>query len=308
MIWKIKIILFLIVLTGCKKENVTDLLEHNNTYLIEADELETIAEQTNIKIIDFRKKDLYNEEHIVGALNIWRSDIEDSTYNFRGMMASKLQIEKLFSQLGIENDDMLVIYDNNGLCDASRLWWILQNYDFNNVKLLHGGINEWKKNNGMVTREYPIKKASVFRLNEKPSFRYYVSKEQVQESLNRNTFILDVRTFDEYSGKKQKLGATKGGRIPNSVNIDWADAINYDGDMRLKSIVDLEKLYSQLNIAKDDLIIVYCHSGVRSAHTTFVLTQLLGYKNVKNYDGSWTEWSYYTDLPIESDSLTIINN
>jgi thiosulfate/3-mercaptopyruvate sulfurtransferase len=311
MIWRTNVIILLIVLAGCKSDNVTYLSEYNDTYLIEADELKTVADQSNFKIIDFRKKEIYDKEHIAGALNIWRTDIEDSTYNYKGVMASKQQIEKLFSRLGIENEDTLVIYDDNGLCDATRLWWVLQNYDFRNVKLLHGGIQEWKKNNGEVSSEYPITKTTVFRLNENPSFKYYVSKEQVLEVLNNrdnNTVLLDTRTFDEFSGKKQKLGATKGGRIPNSIHIDWAEAINYNGDMRIKSIEDLERLYGQLNIDKDDPIIVYCHSGVRSAHTTFVLTQLLGYKNVKNYDGSWTEWSYYNELPKESDSLTIIKN
>jgi thiosulfate/3-mercaptopyruvate sulfurtransferase len=311
MIWRTNVIILLIVLAGCKKDNVTDVSEDNDTYLIEADELKTIADQSNIKIIDFRKKEIYEKEHITGALNIWRTDIEDNSYNYKGVMASKQQIEKLFSRLGIENNDTLVIYDDNGLCDAARLWWVLQNYDFKNVRLFHGGIKEWKNNNGKVSSEYPIIKTTVYRLNEKPSLKYYVSKEQVQEVLNNNinnTILLDTRTSDEFSGKKQKLGATKGGRIPNSIHIDWADAINYNGDKRLKSLEELETIYNRLNIKKEDSIIVYCHSGVRSAHTTFVLTQLLGYKNVKNYDGSWIEWSYYNDLPFENDSLTLINN
>ena len=109
-------------------------------------------------------------------------------------------------------------------------------------------------------------------------------------------------------GKQQKTGAAKAGRIPNSVCIDWSLAIHYNDDKKIKSIEELEQVYSVLGISKSDPIIVYCHSGVRSAHTTFILTQLLGYKNVKNYDGSWTEWSHFNDLPTEQDSITTLLN
>ena len=300
--------LFLLIISACKHEKANDFEKVEATYLIEANELKGIAQQPNIKIIDFRKKEIYENEHIVGALNIWRTDIEDSSYPYSGIMASKTQIESLFGQLGITTDDTLIVYDDNGLCEASRLWWILQNYDFKNIKLLHGGISEWKSNNGQVTTEIPKVNTAIFKLNKDPKMQYYVSKEQVSDALNSNVVILDTRTSEEFSGKRQKKGATKAGRIPNSIHIDWAQTINYNGNKHLKSLKELEIIYSELNIKKNDSIIVYCHSGVRSAHTTFVLTQLLGYKHVKNYDGSWTEWSYFNDLPINGNNITLIKN
>ena len=300
--------LFLLIISACKHEKANDFEKVEATYLIEANELKGIAQQPNIKIIDFRKKEIYENEHIVGALNIWRSDIEDSSYPYSGIMASKTQIESLFGQLGITTDDTLIVYDDNGLCEASRLWWILQNYDFKNIKLLHGGISEWKSNNGQVTTQIPKVNTAIFKLNKDPKMQYYVTKEQVSDALNSNVVILDTRTSDEFTGKRQKKGATKAGRIPNSIHIDWAETINYNGNKHLKSLKELEIIYSKLNIKKNDSIIVYCHSGVRSAHTTFVLTQLLGYKHVKNYDGSWTEWSYFNDLPIKGESITLIKN
>jgi len=124
--------------------------------------------------------------------------------------------------------------------------------------------------------------------------------------LTANTLIVDTRSANEFSGKRQKLGANKGGRIKNSKMFDWSDAIQFSGNKKLKSVDELKVIYGPLNATVDDAIIVYCHSGVRSAHTTFVLTQLLGYKNVKNYDGSWTEWSHFDDLPFEQDSITSI--
>lgn len=308
MSWRISIILYLLIISACKHEKANDFEKVEATYLIEANELKGIAQQPNIKIIDFRKKEIYENEHIVGALNIWRTNIEDTSYPYSGIMASKTQIESLFGQLGIATDDTIIVYDDNGLCEASRLWWILQNYDFKNIKLLHGGISEWKSNNGQVTTQIPKVNTAVFKLTKHPKMQYYVSKEQVSDALNSNVVILDTRTSEEFSGKRQKKGATKAGRIPNSIHIDWAETINYNGNKHLKSLKELEIIYSELNIKKNDSIIVYCHSGVRSAHTTFVLTQLLGYKHVKNYDGSWTEWSYFNDLPINGNNITLIKN
>jgi len=310
MSWRISILILIFVFIACKQnQNFTTNESVEENYLIEAEELKSIINKNhNIKIIDFRKKEFYENEHIIGALNIWRSDIEDRSYDYNGMMASTTQIEKLFGDLGIENNDTLIIYDDNGLCDSARLWWLLQNYDFTNVKLLNGGLKSWKTLNGEVSNEIPILKKTIFKLNENPKMRFYVSKEEMQTALQTNTLILDTRSIDEFTGERQKRGAMKGGRIPNSIHIDWSDAINYEGDKKLKRIIDLETIYNQLKTDKNNPVIVYCHSGVRSAHTTFVLTQLLGYKNVKNYDGSWIEWSYFDDLPFKKDSITLIKN
>lgn len=307
--WRINIIILVLFISACKHAEKNDIVEDVKTkYLIEADELKAVAHQPNIKIIDFRKKEIYEKEHIVGALNLWRTDIEDTAYPYEGIMASKTQIETLFGKLGIKTEDTIIVYDDNGLCEASRLWWILQNYDFNSIKLLQGGISGWKLNHGLVTTETTVMNAAVFKLTKHPKMQYYVSKEDVIKALKNNTVVIDTRGEDEFSGKRQKKGAAKGGRLPNSIHIDWAKAINYEDDMRFKELKELENIYSKLNIKKNDSIILYCHSGVRSAHTTFVLTQLLGYKNVKNYDGSWIEWSYFNDLPIEKDSITVLSD
>jgi len=311
--WKISI-LILFVFASCKDEksvSSSGSIEKESTqvsYLIEAEEFQKIIHQPNIKIIDFRKSKYYNESHIKGALNIWRTDIEDTSFPYKGMMATKVQIEKLFSSLGIKNDDTLVIYDDNGLCDAARLWWILQNYDYTNVTLLNGGFSAWENFQGDIDSEDPSTTISNFKLPKNPSMKYYVSKDDMLSAVKNNTFILDTRTTDEFSGKRHKKGAFKAGRIPNSKLIDWAEAVEYNGNKKFKSKADLDQIYNRLNLSKDDEIIVYCHSGVRSAHTTFVLTQLLDYKNVKNYDGSWTEWSYFDDLPFKQDSITTIKD
>ena len=310
--WKINLLVLILVFTACKEEkkvtNITIKDDKKINYLIEVDELLKIAKEPHIRILDFRKAKFYNKEHVKGALNILRTDIEDASYPYNGMMAGKKQIETLFSKLGINTNDTIIIYDDNGLCDSARLWWILQNYDYTNVKLLHGGITAWKANNGAISTEARSVKKGNFKLTENPSMKYYVSKEDMFKAIKNNSIILDTRTDDEYSGKRQKKGSAKGGRIPNGKLIDWSYVVNYHGDKKLKPINELEKIYDAVIPSKNDTVIVYCHSGVRSAHTTFVLTQLLGYKNVKNFDGSWTEWSQFKDLPIEQDSITTIFN
>lgn len=304
---KISWLVLLIGLISCQEEKMAKNkeVEWSSDYLIEVDELLVIAEKPNVKILDFRKAKFYLEEHITGALNVWRTDIEDTSYAYGGMMASKYQIEELFSELGIESNDTIVIYDDNGLCDSARLWWLLQNYSFTNVKLFHGGIRDWKLKNGSVSKAIPIVEETGFKLPKNSAMKYLVSKDEVLKYLTSNTIILDTRTTDEYSGKQQKKGAFKGGRIPNSKLIDWSTSVDYNGNKKFKSLDELNAIYAQFG-SKEDTIIVYCHSGVRSAHTTFVLTQLLGYENVKNYDGSWIEWSYFDELPFEKDSLVTL--
>jgi thiosulfate/3-mercaptopyruvate sulfurtransferase len=305
--WKISLVILTFGLLACKKGQVTDnQTPVSSPYLLSAKELKEMSLQPSTKIVDFRTKEKYVAGHIIGALTMQRSDIEDSSYPYNGRMASPSQIEALFSNLGIKTEDTLVIYDDIGLCNASRLWWILQNYSFKNVKMLQGGLSAWEAIAGEITTATPEIQKSTFRL-EKPLMNYFVTKEAVLKAIENHTLILDTRTRDEYSGKEQKTGAAKAGRIPTSVHIDWADAIDYNGDKSFKSIQDLEAIYSKLHATKEDPIIVYCHSGVRSAHTFFVLTQLLGYKNVRNYDGSWTEWSHIDSHPFENDNLTIIN-
>jgi len=300
---KISIIFLTLFLLSCGQEKVTEDKSSELSYLLEAEDVLLILQRPNIKVIDFRQEEDYLKGHIPGALNIWRGDIEDTTCAYEGMMGSVNQIESLFSKLGISSVDTLLIYDDNGLLNASRLWWILQAYDCNRVALMQGGKEAWKKAGGIVTDVVPIPVQAEFTLTDTPSMKYYLSKEDVQEAITAHSLILDTRTSDEFSGKIMKKGASKAGRIPGSVHIDWTEAIDYHGTQRLKTLTELDSIYSQLNISKDAAIIVYCHSGVRAAHTAFVLTQLLGYTNVKNYDGSWTEWSYFEELPFESDSF-----
>lgn len=309
------VVVFMLLLS-CKqgKEKQAFPQEDNyaaSEYLIEAEELlKILGKDPNLAIIDFRKPEEYAKGHIGGALNIWRTDIEDASFPYRGMMAKKEAVEDLLGGLGIKNKNFLVVYDDSGSTNSARLWWGLKNYNYKAVRILNGGISAWTAIGGDLSTETKSTTPSAFTIPSQYPSTLLIGKEELHDmivSKREELVVVDTRTVDEYSGKRKKGGAAKAGRIPNSIHIDWAEAIDYEGSKKFKTLPELQKIYDRMEAAVDDPIIVYCHTGVRSSHTTFVLTELLGYTNVRNYDGSWTEWSHFDNLPFEKDSITVVN-
>lgn len=277
-------------------------------HLIEAEELITIIEEKNIKIVDFRNPENYNQGHIYGALNIWRTDVSDSSYPYEGMRSDKENIELLFGKIGISNDDLIVVYDDKGSPDAARLWCLLKNYDFDSVKILNGGLKSWESEGGKLSTESFSYPPTQFYLPKKRNEKLWIDKDELMGLLSdkkNNIFIIDTRSSEEYKGNHIKKGASKGGRIPTSIHLDWADAVDLGGNKKFRSIEELEKIYKDLQMSTKDTVIVYCHTGYRSSMTTFVLKELMGFENVRNYDGSWVEWSYFDELPYEKDSIML---
>ncbi|MEJ2583512.1 MAG: sulfurtransferase [Robiginitalea sp.] len=316
MYWKSSILVFFFLLASCKEKKEAPVVVEapsadegysNPLALIEVSDLMKMSEKKHIKVIDFRKREDFDKGHIPGAIPMWRTDIEDQEATVRGLMAPREAMESLLSKLGITSQDTLVIYDDRGEVDAARLWWVLQVYGFDKTRLLNGGFQNWESHQGPLSSEYSVLPPQTFRFEGpgKPDLR--IGRDSVLALLDHPGWtLIDTRTTDEYSGKRQKDGARAAGRIPGSINIDWAEAIHYNGDMTFRTVKDLRKKYNRLPEDPDQPIIAYCHSGVRSAHTSFVLTQLLGYNQVHNYDGSWLEWSSSDGAPIEKDSVTSI--
>ncbi len=269
--------------------------------LISAEEFGAMIElDSNVALLDIRKEAAYNQGHYQNAIHVWRTDYADTTYEYGGVMPKREELKKLLSLLGVKTGDKIILYDGRGGCEAARFWWILKTYGHHDVHIVDGGYQSLAKDGSKITDETTEIIPSNYEYPDIELMNLYASIDDVKKAIeDPNTILLDTRTVDEYAGNKEKKGAFKKGRIPTSIHLDWANAINYGGDERLKSLKDLNYDFNRAGVTKDKNIIVYCHSGVRSAHTTFVLTELLGYKNVKNYDGSWIEWSY-NDLPIDS--------
>lgn len=254
-------------------------------------------------IIDVRKREGFVKGHIPGAKMIWRSDIEDTNDTLQGIMAQRIQLEYLFSLIGIQDGQDIVVYDDRGNVNAARVWWLCKHYGHHNVRILNGGLQGWEMSGFELEKGESTRVTGVTYMFTGPGdLRQYASTADVKEAMNDDEIVLlDVRKPDEYSGARQKKGAYRAGHIPNSVLMDYVTAINAgEGeDFSFKPIKILQEDLDKVGINGAQKIVVYCHSGYRSSLTTFVMTEILGYNFVKNYDGGWVEWSANDSLPIE---------
>ena len=305
---KNKYFLLLILLTACRSEQEAEQSAIIGPTL-EVNALAELLEDQSIQLIDFRKASEFDQGHIAGAINLWRRDLEDPNHTYAGMMATAQQLEARFSELGIKNNTTLVVYDGNGSCDASRFWWVLKRYGHHKVVILNGGIAAWNAaGHDLKSASKPLEKTRFKLPLSEPTEAFSIDQASLFELLDTEAIILDARTQQEFSGARMKSGASRAGRIPGSKHLDWQFSILIDENHRFKNTTELQLELDFLGTDKDIPIVVYCHSGVRSAHLTFVLTQLMGFTNVKNYDGSWIQWSAMTELPISQDSLITLQN
>jgi len=271
------------------------------------DELWTIerakALQDEVVFIDVRKEKDFVLAHIPGAKQVWRNDIQSKKYPYGGMAADRETIRALFSNLGVDSSSQVLLYDAKGGCDAARLWWLLKSYGHEKAALLNGGIQAWEMA-GNALEEGPAGEnaPSAFAFTQEENLGMWISLEELLDEIKSgNVLLLDTRSSEEFNGEKQKDGASLAGTIPGSVHYDWGNAVQMSSSWLLKSEADLRHDLEALGVTPDKNIVTFCHTGVRSAHTTFVLRELLHYPNVRNYDGSWTEWSYL----LKHDSLGV---
>ncbi|GBD14611.1 Putative thiosulfate sulfurtransferase [bacterium HR25] len=243
----------------------------------------------------------YETGHIPGAVGWnWKQDLEAPVQRD---IATKEQVEELLSRSGISNDTTVVLYGDNNNWFATYAFWLLKYYGHEDARIMNGGRKKWIDEGRPLSTDVPSYPRTSYRAKE-PDPGIRALRDYVLQSLQRDGIALvDVRSPAEFKGELlapenlPQEGAQRGGHIPKAKNIPWAQAVREDGTF--KSPEELKELYQGQGITPDKEVIAYCRIGERSSHTWFVLKYLLGYPNVKNYDGSWTEWGSAVGLPIE---------
>jgi thiosulfate/3-mercaptopyruvate sulfurtransferase len=245
--------------------------------------------------------DLYDDGHISGAVKLhWKEDLQDPVERD---LVDKGEFERLMSSLGIGNDATLVVYGDKNNWFAAYAYWYLKIYGHDDVRVLDGGRQKWIDEGRELTTDVPQVQSATYTAQERDeSIRAY--RDAVRETIgDGGKALVDVRSPQEYSGDLiappgyEQEGAQRAGHIPSAASIPWAQAVRDDGTF--KSADELRQLYGGKGVTQDKSVTAYCRIGERSAHTWFVLRELLGYEDVKNYDGSWTEWGNLVDVPIE---------
>ncbi|MGE3288140.1 MAG: sulfurtransferase [Pseudonocardia sp.] len=241
----------------------------------------------------------YDGGHLPGAVKInWTTELQDPV---RRDIVTKEQLEELLSAKGIGNDDTVVLYGGNNNWFAAYAYWEFRLYGHPSVKLLDGGRKKWELDGRTLTDEVPTRTATTYTAQDADnSIRAF--RDEVVAAIG-NTNLVDVRSPDEFSGKilapahLPQEQSQRPGHIPTALNIPWSKAANEDGTF--KTDEDLRKLYADEGFDEGRATIAYCRIGERSSHTWVVLHELLGYTDVKNYDGSWTEYGSLIGVPIE---------
>jgi thiosulfate/3-mercaptopyruvate sulfurtransferase len=249
----------------------------------------------------------YDQGHIAGAVGWnWQIQLQD---NIRRDLIQMSALEALLGQSGISNDSTVLLYGDNNNWFAAYAFWQLKYYGHKDVRLIDGGRKKWVEEKRPLTTAAPnITPASYRATGPDESLR--ARKEQVFAAVEKKKAakLVDVRSVDEFTGKilappGLSETAQRAGHIPGAANVPWAQAANEDGTF--KSADALKQLYESKGIDGHDEVITYCRIGERSSHTWFALKYLLGYKDVKNYDGSWTEWGNLIGAPIEKEVTAI---
>ena len=266
---------------------------------------EWIAEHANDKGLRLVEVDVdpthYERGHIEGAVGWnWKKHLQDQLVRD---IAGKQALEELLSESGISPDTNVVLYGDNNNWFAAYAYWALKYYGHDKVQLVDGGRVKWEKEGREYSTVVPRVEKSHYHFHgsTKEDIRAY--KDHVQSKIGKAALV-DVRSPKEFSGELlapenlPQEGAQRGGHIPTAASIPWATAVNAE-DGTFKSIAELQEIYGGRGVTADKEVIAYCRIGERSAHTWFVLKELLGYPDVRNYDGSWTEWGSSIRVPIE---------
>jgi thiosulfate/3-mercaptopyruvate sulfurtransferase len=258
---------------------------------------------SNVRIVESDEDVLlYDIGHIPGAIKIdWVSDLNDQV---RRDYLDKESFEKLLSEKGIGNDTLVVFYGDKNNWWACYAFWVFQLFGHAKAVVMDGGRVKWTAEERPLEKDVPSYAPTQYQAQERADYKIRAFRDQVLAHVQYDLPLIDVRSPGEYSGELLHMadypqeGALRGGHIPGAKNIPWGRAVAEDGSF--KSADELRAIYEkERGLSPEQNIVAYCRIGERSSHTWFVLTYLLGYPNVRNYDGSWTEWGNLVGVPIE---------
>jgi thiosulfate/3-mercaptopyruvate sulfurtransferase len=276
------------------------MADYAKDVLVDTQWVEDHLDDDSIRIVEVDENPaLYAEAHIPGAIGFdWKTDLQDQVK--RDFLGPE-DFGKLFGSRGISNDHTIVLYGDRNNWFAAYTYWYLQYYGHDNVKLVNGPREKWISEGRPTTADVPSYEATTFTAQPGDD-AIRAKRDEVFAALDDDRKLVDVRSPQEFSGELiamagyEQEGAQRGGHIPGAASVPWAQAVKEDGTF--KSADELEQLYGGKGVLSGEPIIAYCRIGERSAHTWFVLHELLGRDDVKNYDGSWTEWGNLVAVPI----------
>ena len=272
--------------------------------LVSTDWVAEHVDDRNVRMIESNEDTLlYPSGHIPGAVHVdWTADLNDQ---IRRDYITREGFQVLMSRIGVTPETTVVFYGDKNNWWACYAFWVFQLFGHRNAKVMDGGRLKWERETRPVTREIPKYPPTTYPAPERDDSKIRAFRDMVMNHVNSGLPLIDVRSPDEYTGKLLHMpnypneGALRGGHIPKAKNVPWARAADTE-DGTFKPASELRKIYQEeQGLKPDDNIIAYCRIGERSSHTWFVLTYLLGFKNVRNYDGSWTEWGNLVNVPIE---------
>lgn len=272
--------------------------------LVSTDWVAEHLNDANVRIVESNEDPLlYPSGHIPGAVQVdWTTDLNDP---LRRDYLHKDGFEKLMSRIGVTPETTVVFYGDKNNWWACYALWVFHLFGHTNARIVDGGRLKWEQEGREMTRDVPAYPATQYTAKNRDDSQIRAFRDEVLKHVEANLPLVDVRSPPEYRGELLHMpnypneGALRGGHIPGAKNIPWSQAANPENGT-FKTADELRAIYEQAQGLKaDDDIIAYCRIGERSSHTWFVLTYLLGYKNVRNYDGSWTEWGNLVNVPIE---------